>query len=306
MTFGLMHLSPGGPEAIFLGGEDPNIKPEDIEALKEKWGLNDPFHVQYGKWLGNVLQGDLGRSYRSQRPVAEAWLERLPATIKLNVVCLFLIYALAIPLGVISAVKQYSPLDYASTTFSFLGYAMPNFWVGLMLIFLVALKSNGVIPTSGMASYNVTMETHGLVGVFFDRARYMLLPVITFVTGGMAGLTRYMRNQMLEVLKEDYVRTARAKGLAEKVVIFKHALRNALLPIVTLSGGLIGGLFGGSIIIEQVFAWPGVGQYAITAVNSQDFPVVMAFLLFGFLIGTLSSFLVEIIYVLVDPRIKYS
>jgi len=206
----------------------------------------------------------------------------------------------------VSAVRQYSKIDYAASTFSFLGFAMPNFWVGLMLIVLVALPSGGLIPTSGFATYGVTIETHGLMAFLFDKSRYMLLPVITLVTGGMAAITRYVRNSMLEVLKEDYVRTARAKGINERVVVYKHAMRNALLPVITISGGFIGSLFGGSIVIEQVFAWPGVGQYALAAINTKDHPVVLALLLFGAIIGTLSSFITEIVYVLVDPRIKYA
>lgn len=307
MTFGLMYLAPGGPEQIFLSGEDPNISPEEIYKLREKWGLNDPFYVQYGKWLYNVVvKQDLGRSFRTQRPVMEQWAARLPATIQLNVVVLLLTYGLAIPLGIITAVRQYSALDYAASTFSFLGFAMPNFWVGLMLIIFIALPSGGKIPTSGYGTYGLTPETHGMLTVVLDRAKYMLLPAITLATGGLAAITRYMRNSMLEVLKEDYVRTARAKGVSEKIVIYKHALRNALLPIITISGGFIGGLFGGSIITEQVFSWPGVGQYAIQAINSKDHPVVLALLLFGFLVGTVSSFMTELIYVFVDPRIKYS
>lgn len=307
MTFGLMHLAPGGPESILLAGEDPSIKTEDILALREKWGLNDPFYMQYGKWLYNVIvKQDLGRSFRTQQPVMTEWKARLPASIQLNVVVLLFTYGLAIPLGVFTAVRQYSAVDYVASTFSFLGFAMPNFWVGLMLIFLVALNSGGLIPTNGYATYGVSVETHGLWVFLTDRARYMLLPVLTLVTGGMAAITRYMRNSMLEVLKEDYVRTARSKGMAEKVVIYKHALRNALLPIITISGGFIGSLFGGSIITEQVFAWPGVGLYSLAAINSKDHPVVLALLLFAFLVGTLSSFLTEVIYVFVDPRIKYS
>lgn len=307
MVFGLMHLAPGGPEQIFLSGEDPNIKPEDILELRKQWGLDDPFPVQYGKWLKRVfLEGDLGRSYASQRPVTEAWMERLPASVQLNVVVISLIYLIAIPMGIICAVRQYSILDYFVSTLSFLGLGMPDFWVGLMLIFLVALKSNGLIPTSGMSNPEITMQTHGMIEVFLDRLRYMLLPVLTIVFGGTAGLTRYMRSQMLEVLREDYIRTARAKGLAEKVVIYKHAMRNAMLPIITQSSGLIANLFGGSVVIETVFAWPGVGQLSVAAVGKKDFPVVMAFLLFGFFVGQISSFVTEAIYVFIDPRIKFS
>lgn len=307
ITFGLMYLAPGGPEQIFLSGEDPTIKPEHIAALREKWGLDKPFYVQYGKWLYNVvIQRDMGRSFRSQRPVLEAWMERLPATMQLSAVVLVLTYGLAIPLGIVTAVRKYSVVDYMASTFSFLGFAMPNFWVGLMLIVLIALPSGGLIPTSGYASPEVTLQTHGIFGLLYDRGRYMLLPALTLVTSGMAVITRYMRNSMLEVLNEDYVRTARAKGLQEKVVIYKHALRNALLPIITVSGGFLGSLFGGAVIVESVFAWPGVGQYGIAAVSSQDHPVVMALLLFGFFVGAASSFLTEFLYVLIDPRIKYS
>lgn len=307
MTFGLMYLAPGGPENVLLAGEDVMIRPEEVEKLKEKWGLNDPFYVQYGKWLYNVvIKGDLGNSFASRRPVMETWMERIPATIQLNVVVLILIYAVAIPIGVVSAVRQYSWLDYTVTTFSFLFDAMPAFWVGLMLIALVAVKSGGKIPTSGYSTPDIKLATHGLFAVLLDRARFMLLPVTTIVVTGTAPLIRFMRNSMLEVLKEDYVRTARAKGVSEKIVIYKHALRNALLPIVTLSSGILLSLFGGSPIIEQVFAWPGVGQLGIKAVGQQDHPVVMAFLLFGFVVGTVSSFLTEFVYVLVDPRIKYS
>lgn len=306
MTFGLMHAAPGGPEQIFLASESSLVDPADIEKLKEKWGLNDPFYVQYGKWLFNVVQGDLGRSFASQSPVMETWSERLPATIQLNIVVIILIYLVAIPIGVVSAVRQYSITDYIVTTISFLLDAMPPFWVGLMLIVGVAIKSEGAIPTNGFSTPDVTMATHGVVALLLDRARYMLLPVITIVLTGTAPLIRYMRGSMLDVLREDYIRTARAKGLAERMVIYKHALRNAMLPIVTLSSGLLGSLFGGSAIIEAIFAWPGVGQLSLKAVTQQDHPVVMAFLLFGFFVGTLSSFLTEFVYVLVDPRIKYS
>lgn len=307
MTFGLYHLAPGGPEQIFLAGEESNVRPEDILALREKWGLDDPFHVQYGKWLGNlVLHGDLGKSFQSQRPVMETWMERLPATLQLNIIEFFLIFALSIPLGVVTAVRQYSWLDYTASTFSFLGHSMPSFWIGLMLIVWVALKSGGLIPTSGYQTYEVTSETHTWLGIMLDRLRYMILPIITLTVTGMAALTRYMRNSMLEVLKEDYIRTARAKGLSERVVIYKHAMRNALLPIITIAGWWIAALFDGSAIIEVIFAWPGVGQYGLGAVNAQDHPVVMALLLFGFMVSTIASFATEVVYVWVDPRIRYS
>lgn len=307
MTYGLYYLAPGGPEAIFLQGEESLIKPEDIAALRAKWGLDKPFHVQYLTWLKNVvIHGDLGNSFKSQRPVMETYVARMPATFQLNIIELFLIFGIAIPLGVISAVKQYSWLDYAATTFSFVGASMPSFWIGLMLVILVALKSGGVIPTSGYSSPDVTLATHTWLGVLLDRLRYMILPVTALTIGGLASITRYMRNSMLEVLKEDYIRTGRAKGLAEKIVVYKHAMRNALLPIITIAGFFLGGLFEGAAIIEIVFAWPGIGQVGLNSVGARDYPMVMALLLIGFVVQTAASFLTDVVYVWVDPRIRYS
>lgn len=307
MTYGLYWLAPGGPETIFLAGENSTVRQEDVEAIRQKWGLDQPFHIQYLKWLGNlVLHGDLGNSFKSQRPVMDVYVQRLPATLQLNIIEMVLIFALSIPLGVICAVKQYSWLDYGAQTFSFLGHSMPSFWIGLMLILYIALKSGGAIPTSGYASSDVTPETYTWLGIALDRLRYMFLPILTLTITGMASITRYMRNSMLEVLKEDYIRTARAKGLAEKVVIYKHAMRNALLPVITIAGWFLAGVFEGSAIVELIFAWPGIGQYGLAAVGARDYPVVMALLIFAFIISTVASFLTDVVYVWVDPRIRYS
>lgn len=307
MTFGLYQLAPGGPEQIFLRGENNTRDPAQIQKIREKWGLDKPFIVQYGTWLKNlIVHRDLGNSFTSQRPVMESWLARLPATLKLNFFQMILVFGLSIPLGILCAVRQYSWIDYLSQTFSFLGFSMPTFWIGLMLILFIALPSGGAIPTNGYQSYDVTPATHTWLGIFLDRARYMILPLLTLTISGMAVITRYMRNSMLEVLKEDFIRSARAKGLSERVVIYKHAMRNALLPIITIMGGFVGTMFDGAAITEIIFSWPGVGQYGLGAVTSQDHPVVMALLLFGFLLGTLASFGTDIVYTLVDPRIRYS
>jgi peptide/nickel transport system permease protein len=307
LTFLIIQLAPGGPETVFLAGENPSIKPEDIERLKEKWGLNKSIPEQYGTWLYRVVvKQDLGRSFISQRPVTEAYKDRLPATIQLNLVTFFFIYLISIPLGVFLAMRQNTWIDWIASTISAVGFAMPSFWVGLMLIVWVALRSHGALPTNGFATPYITVAHDGLFVVLMDRAKYMFLPAITLVFGSTAVLTQTMRGQMLDVIKEDYVRTAKAKGLAQKVVIYKHALRNALIPIITLSSGLIANLFGGAVVIEQIFAWPGVGQLALNGVNQKDYPVVMAFLLIAFVLTTISSFVTEFVYVLVDPRIKYS
>lgn len=306
MTFSIMQLAPGGPEEIFLAGQDPNVRPEDIRALRAQWGLDDPIPVQYAKWMSNILRGDLGRSFSTQRSVTEAIKGRYWPSVQLALTITIITYLISIPIGVVLAVRRYSVFDYVMSGFSYLGYAMPNFWVGAMLIIYVALPSKGLIPTSGYSTPNIELQTAGLLAVVLDRAKYMLLPVITGVTGGMAGLIAYMRNSMLEVLNEDYVRTARAKGLNARIVIYKHAMRNALLPIVTISSGLLGVFFTGSFVLEAVFGYPGLGLLSIKAVNSKDYPVVMAFLLIGFLVGSLSSLLTDFVYVWVDPRIKYS
>lgn len=306
IAYGLMLAAPGGPEKVLLGGENPNITAEQVAKLRADWGLNDPIYLQYARWLGNLLRGNLGNSYFNQKPVSEVIAERLPATLELGTVVVVLTYLLAIPAGVIAAVRQNSFWDYLVSSFSLAGHSMPSFWIGLMLIFLVSLPSGGAIPTSGYASPDVTLASAGAGAVLVDRLRYLLLPVLALLVVGTAGLMRYTRNTMLEVLQEDYVRTARAKGLSERVTLYRHALRNALLPVITLSGGQLANLFGGTVIIEQVFSWPGLGQVSLRAINQRDYPLVMAFLLVGAVLGLAGNLLVEIAYVLVDPRIQYS
>ncbi len=306
LSFTIMQLAPGGPEYVILSAEaDAMSDPAKVEALREKWGLNDPIPVQYFRWVGNMLKGDFGRSYYYRLPVKDVLAAALPNTIRLNLFALILIYGISIPLGVISAVRQYSKTDMIVTAAAFAGQAAPSFWVGTMLIWGVAMKSGGLIPTNGISTPGITFETHGWLSVLADRAKYMLLPLTVIVFGGLTGLTRYMRSSMLEVLREDYVRTARAKGLAEKVVIYKHALRNALLPILAISGGLLSSLVGGSVIIENVFSWPGIGRVAWQAVNNRDYNVSMAVMLLSAVLTMIGYLLVDIAYVWVDPRIKY-
>lgn len=305
ISFSIMQLAPGGPENFLLAGEDATVDTAKLEVLREKWGLNDPIPVQYGRWLKNVAVGDFGFSYFQQRPVAEVIGEALPNTVQLSSIVLLLTYLIAIPLGVVSAMRQYSKFDYIVTALAFVGQAAPSFWVAMMLQFGVAMQSGGLIPTNGIATPGVEFETYGWLSVVADRLKYMLLPVIVSTFGSLTGLTRFMRASMLEVLKDDYIRTARAKGLSDKVVVYKHALRNALLPIVTLSGGLLAGLVSGSVIIEMIFSWPGLGRIAIAAVNQRDYPVSMGILLMSSILLLVGFVLVDIAYVFVDPRIKY-
>jgi peptide/nickel transport system permease protein len=305
LSFAIMQAAPGGPENFMLSGEDATVDASKIEALREKWGLNDPIPVQYGRWLKNVMAGDFGYSYFQRRPVSEIVAEALPNTLQLNAVVLVAIYAIAIPLGVISAVKQYSKFDYAVTSVAFVGQAAPSFWVAMMLIWGVAIQSGGLIPTDGIATIGVNLESYGWLTVLGDRLRYMILPVTVSTFGGLTALTRFMRASMLEVLKEDYIRTARAKGLADRIVVYKHAMRNALLPIITISGGILSSLVGGGVIIETIFSWPGIGRIGFDAVTQRDYPVSMAIMLMGGLLTMIGFLLVDIAYVLVDPRIKY-
>lgn len=305
IAFSIMQLAPGGPENFLLAGEDATVDPSKLQALREKWGLNDPIPVQYARWLGNVVQGDFGYSYFQRRPVVEVVKDALPNTLRLNIFVISFTYLIAIPLGVISAVKQYSKFDYAVTGVAFLGQAAPSYWIALMLIYYVAMKSGGVIPTNGIATQGIDFQNYGWLSVIADRAKYMILPVSVMTFNNLTGITRFMRASMLEVLKEDYTRTARAKGLAEKVVIYKHALRNALLPIITISGGILSQMVGGAVIIETIFSWPGIGRVGYDAVIQRDYPVSMAIMLMGGIMALIGFLMVDIMYVVVDPRIKY-
>jgi peptide/nickel transport system permease protein len=305
ISFAIMQAAPGGPENVLLAGEDATVDASKLEALRDKWGLNDPIPVQYGRWLKNVVTGDFGYSYFQRRPVAEIISEALPNTLELSVVVMILIYVIAIPLGVISAVKQYSRFDYIVTGIAFVGQAAPSFWLAMMLMYGVAMQSGGLIPTSGFSTPGVSLETYGWLSVVADRMKFMLLPVAVSTFGGLTALTRYMRASMLEVLREDFIRTARSKGLAQQVVIYKHALRNALLPVVTISGGILASLVSGAVIVETVFAWPGIGRIGFDAVTQRDYPVSMAVLLIGAIMLLIGYLLVDIAYVFVDPRIKY-
>lgn len=305
ISFSIMQLAPGGPENVLLAAEDASLDPAKMEELKERWGLNDPIPVQYLRWLGNVATGDFGNSYFYRKPVGEVILSALPNTLQLNVVALFLIYVIAIPLGIVSAVRQYSKLDYAVTGLAFAGQAAPNFWIATLLIWGVAMNSGGLIPTNGIATPGINFETYGWLSVVADRAMYMILPLFVIVFSGLTGLTRYMRSSMLEILKEDYIRTARAKGLNQKMVVYKHALRNAMLPIIAISGGLLSSLVGGSVIIETIFSWPGIGRVGFDAVTQRDYNVSMAIMLMSSVLTLVGFLLVDIAYVWIDPRIKY-
>jgi len=302
LTFAIIQLAPGGFAQMM--GESPDATAEDTARLTELWGLDQPVHVQYLRWAEQMIQGNFGDSLAQGRPIAEMIGERLPATIFLNIIGLILIYVIALPIGIFSAVKQYSKFDHIMTFVAFLGQAMPAFFFAMLLIYYVGMQVEW-IPLAGMATIGVEWGEVSFMTWLADRIRYIIMPLAVIVFGGLAGLVRFMRASMLDVIHQDYVRTARAKGLSERVVIFKHTVRNALLPIVTSLGFAFSGLLGGSVVIESIFAWPGVGLLAIQAIFTRDYPVIMAFNLIGSIMLVIGMLVADILYVVVDPRIKY-
>jgi peptide/nickel transport system permease protein len=283
VVFSFVHALPGDPAVLFLGEE---ATPENLARFRAKLGFDRPLIVQYGDWLGRALQGDLGRSIRTNQPVVSAIVERLPVTLRLIAFSMVISLAIAVPLGIVSAVKRNSGVDLASTFFALFGFSTPNFWLGLILIYVFALLLRW-LPASG-----------------FDGVRSLILPSITLGTALAALVTRQLRSGMLEVLRQDYVRTAQAKGLADRMVIGKHALKNALISVVTVIGLQIGALLGNTIITESLFALPGVGRLMIDSVFSRDFFVVQGVILFlavGYVVANLA---VDILYSYLDPRIR--
>ncbi|MFH0887283.1 MAG: ABC transporter permease [bacterium] len=299
ISFFMMHLAPGDPTAMFT---DPNTRPEDLARIRANWGLDKPVAVQYFYWLGNFVRGDFGTSLKEGRPVTNVIFERLPATLLLMGTTMVIILLITIPLGVLSAVKKNTLFDHFVTVFSFIGMSIPTFWLSLVLMMAFSLYL-GWFPSGGMS--DPLLKDPPFYIQIFDVARHMILPILVMVIGGLAGLTRYQRSSMLEVLREDYIRTARAKGLPERTVIFKHALRNALIPIITIMGLSLPDLFGGAFIIETIFSWPGMGRLGVQSIFMRDFPVVMGIVMISGLLIVMGNFLADICYALVDPRIRY-
>jgi len=289
--------APGSPIALTM---DPKVSPKIIEQMMKNYDLDKPIYQQYGLWLKKLFTGKL-YSFKDGRPVMEKIGERIWNTLLLNAVATLIIFSLAIPLGVFSARRQYSFMDNLGTFGAYLGISIPSFWLAYLLI-LATVKLFGY-PVLGMRSF-VTEDFTNLEMVM-DRLWHLMLPSIILAIGGIAGLSRYTRSSMLEVVRQDYVRTARAKGLPEETVFYKHALRNALLPIITIFGFLIPDLIGGSIIMESVFAWPGIGRLSYQAVLARDYPVVMTILTISAVLTLIGNFVADILYAVVDPRIRY-
>jgi peptide/nickel transport system permease protein len=302
-TFFIVHLAPGDPMDMYLEpGFRRQMDPEAIEFIREKYGLDQPVHVQYVRWLGNLATGDLGESFRYRRPVADLIAERIPYTLQLSILALLFDALFGIALGIFSAVKQYSRWDKSVTLGSLVIYSIPGFWLALMLV-LVFSVNLGWFPTSQTRSLDYELLSWS--GKILDRLWHLVLPVFVLGVASAAGTARYMRNRLLEVLSEDYVLAARARGLKERTVILKHALRNALVPILTIYGLALPFLLGGAVLIEKVFAWPGMGLLAVEAVNGRDYPVILATTMIAAVLVVFGNLLADVTYAIADPRVSY-
>ena len=284
IVFAILHIAPGDP-ATMLAGED--ARPEDVAAIRAKYGLDQPLHIQYGVWLGNVLRGDLGRSIVTRRPVLAEIQSRLPSTLELAVASLLLAIAVGVAVGVISATRQYSLLDHSTMILALLGVSVPVFWLGLMLILIFAVQL-GWFPTGGGGTL-----------------QQLVLPAVTLGSASTAVVARMTRSSMLEVIRQDYIRTARSKGLTEAAVVIRHALKNALIPVVTVIGLQFGYLLGGAVVTETVFSRPGLGRLLVASILSRDFPVVQGTLMLLAAVFVLVNLAVDILYAALDPRIRY-
>lgn len=301
ISFAVMKMAPGDPTSL-VTDLNPNMNEEAIKRIRAHYGLDQPPHVQYLKWLKNMLMLDFGRSFApDSRLVIDKIMERIPITLLINILSMIVIMAVAIPIGVMSAVKQNSLFDKGTTIFVFLGFAIPTFWLALLLMILFGVKLEW-LPISGFRSLNYAELSWP--GQVLDVAKHLLLPVFVSAFGGLAGMSRYMRSNMLEVIRQDYITTARAKGLDERSVIFRHALRNALLPVITLLGLSVPGLIGGSVIFETIFAIPGMGQLFYQSVMMRDYPTIMGILVIGAVLTLLGNLLADLSYSLADPRIR--
>jgi peptide/nickel transport system permease protein len=303
ISFLMLKLAPGEP-TIIQQDLQARATGAQRETLRQLYGLDKPIHVQFGRWLWRVVRLDFGRSYMPDgRPVMDKIAERIPITLGLNVLELIIIFCVAVPLGILSATRQYSLFDKSMTLFVFVGFATPDFWLALLVMILFGVQL-GWLPISGLRSLN--FEYLAFWAQAWDILSHLILPVLVAAFGGLAYLSRLMRGTLLEVIRQDYIRTARAKGLPERDVIYKHAVRNAVIPVVTLLGLMVPGLLGGSVFIETVFSIPGMGQLFVQSAFSRDEPVLMALIVIGASLSLLGNILADISYGLVDPRIRVS
>lgn len=294
LVYVLASLAPGSPVEMILAGTS-NLTETDVARLEAQLGLDQPVYVQYLIWLKNVLQGNLGVSYRTMRPVTEMIAERIAPTLMITVTALVLAICVAVLLGILAAYRPYSIWDYASAVLSFVGAATPNFFAAMILVYFFSIRL-GILPASGMYDAGVRSSFPMLL-------KHMLLPVVTLMLQYVGIYTRHMRSSMMEVLNDDYIRTARAKGLSERLVIFVHAFRNALIPLVTQVGLSLPALIGGAIITEQVFSWPGMGTLMVQSINYRDYPTIMGITVLIAAFVLIGNIVIDLIYGVLDPRV---
>jgi peptide/nickel transport system permease protein len=297
--FGLIHLLPGGPVGVFL---NPRLSAAGRANIERRFGINDPVPVQYVKWLFNAFQGNFGFSFQTNQPVTDVLGEHFPPTLELFISALVIALIIAIILGTISAVRQNTITDYLVTSLSYFGLSMPVFFFALLVqqIFGVALHA---LPTSGIATAGVTYDTFNSI---WDNLNHLLLPMIVLSIGFVAEWSRYLRSSMIEVKKQDYIRTAQAKGVGTIAVLMRHALRNALIPLVTAVAIDFGAIAGGAAITETVFAWPGVGRLFLDSLDARDYPVLLSMLIIAAACVIAANLIADILYAVIDPRIRYS
>lgn len=292
IIFALLRLTPGDPVRTMLG-EEPD--PATIAAVRQEYGLDRPLPLQYVAWLGRLLQGDMGRSLRTRQPVREAIIERLPATFELGLTALLFSLVLAIPVGILAAVKRNSGWDLFASGFTLIGVSLPNFFLGIILILVFALVLR-LVPPGGFVPLDRGVG---------ENLRRLILPAITLGTASLAVNMRLMRSSLLDTLSQEYIRVARAKGLSERSVILRHALKNAFIPVITVIGIQIGSILEGAFITETLFIWPGVGRLAVDSIGGRDYPVVQGIVLLSALSFLLANLVVDLLYAYLDPRIKY-
>jgi peptide/nickel transport system permease protein len=311
LIFLLMHIAPGDPVTLLLGD---NATTEDIERTRHEWGLDRPLMVQYLDFLSRAVRGDFGMSLKFNEPVMKLVWERMPATIELAVASLLVAIFVAIPLGVYSAIKHDSLLDHAGMSVALIGVSLPNFWLGIMLIYFLGGQLN-LLPVAGRIEYGIDVRPitrlylldsllTGNLAAFWSALQHLLMPAFTLGTSLAAIVTRISRSSVLEVMRQDFITTARAKGLSEKVVIWRHMLRNAMITIVTILGLQLGALLNGSVITETVFSYPGIGDLLIQSISARDYKLTQVLILFFAVMYFVVNLLVDLLYSWIDPRIK--
>lgn len=311
IVFFLMHLAPGDPVNLLLGQDATQA---DVERTRREWGLDQPLIVQYWEFLRHAAGGDFGISLRYGEPVSRLLLERLPATLELAFTSLFVAITISLPIGVYSAIKHNTLWDHSGMAIALIGVSLPNFWLGIMLIFFLGGQLN-LLPVAGRIEYGIQIQpiTHlylidslltGNFAALWSALKHLLMPAVTLGTSLAAIVTRITRSSVLEVIHQDFITTARAKGLGETSVIWKHTLRNALITIITILGLQLGALLGGSVITETVFSWPGIGSLLIQAISTRDYKLVQGVVFFFALMYFVVNLLVDLLYMVVDPRIR--